>query len=116
MSVKPPRILAPRQAPSLGLATLEREMMEERAATLGRLTRAFEEALAAYTSFDAAPEAADERRAARRERLLDRAGEALWYFVVQREALGLRNTEAVLRELKVPMEMRLRMGALRRRI
>ena len=40
---------------------------------------------------------------ARRERLLDRAGEALWCFVVQREAFGLRNTEAVLRELQVPM-------------
>ena len=52
MNIKPPRILAPRAAP-LGLAALQDEMMQERAATLGRVTRAFEEALAAFRRFEA---------------------------------------------------------------
>jgi hypothetical protein len=113
VNVKPPRILAPRAAP-LGLASLQDEMMQERAATLGRLTRAFEEALAALVRFESESDANEAHWNVRRERLLDRAGEALWCFVVQREAVGLRNTEAVLRELQVPMAVRLRMGASRR--
>jgi hypothetical protein len=43
------------------------------------------------------------------------AGEALWYFVVQREVLGLRDSDAVMRELRVPREVRLRMGLNRQR-
>jgi len=113
VNIKPPRILAPRAAP-LGLATtLQDEMMQERAAALGRVTRAFEEALAAFMRFEAEASADGTPWNARRERLLDRAGEALWCFVVQREAFGLRNTEAVLRELRVPMAVRLRMGVAR---
>ena len=38
------------------------------------------------------------------------AGEALWYYVVQREACGLRDVEIVLREFRVPREVYLRMG------
>jgi hypothetical protein len=34
---------------------------------------------------------------------------------VQREACGLRNTEAVLRDYKVPAAVRLRMGVVRKR-
>ena len=112
MNIKPPRILAPRAA-SVGLAALHDEMMQERAATLGRVTRAFEEALAAFLRFEAETDLDQAHWSARRERLLDRAGEALWCFVVQREAFGLRNTEAVLRELRVPMAVRLRMGVAR---
>lgn len=107
-----PRILAPRLA-SLGLATLQDEIMQERAAALGRVTRAFEEALAAFLRLDDEPASGARDREVRRERLLDRAGEALWHFVVQREACGLRNTEGVLRELKVPPAVRLRMGVSR---
>ena len=112
MNIKPPRILAPRAAAS-GLAALHDEMMQERAAALGRVTRAFEEALAAFLRFEAEADPDQAHWSARRERLLDRAGEALWCFVVQREAIGLRNTEAVLRELQVPMIVRLRMGTTR---
>jgi hypothetical protein len=115
LSIKPPQILAPR-APPLPLNTLEVEMMQERAAALGRVTRAFEQALAAFKDFDATPDGRDDRqRHIRREYLLDAAAEALFAFVVQRESCGLRNTEAVLRELRVPSAVRLRMGAARRR-
>ena len=41
---------------------------------------------------------------------MDRAGQALWALVVQREACGLRDVESVLREYGVPREVYLRMG------
>jgi hypothetical protein len=93
---------------------LQHEIMQEKASTLGRLTQAFEKALAAFLAFEGSAQSdtgADEER----ERLLDEAGEALWSFVVQREACGLRNTEAVLREYRVPAAIRLRMGVTTRR-
>ncbi len=96
---------------------LQFEVLQEKASTLGRVTQAFEAALTALRDFDAGSEAEahagapDDRR---RETFVDVAAEALWYFVIQREACGLRNTEAVLREYRVPAAVRLRMGATRR--
>ena len=46
---------------------------------------------------------------------IDAVGKALWYLVVQREACGLRNTEAMLTEYRVPPAVRLRMGVARHR-
>jgi hypothetical protein len=112
MTLKPPGILAPRALPSV-IDTVAIEAMEEKAFTLARLTHNFERALAAYLDFVGS---ADRPTAGwRGERLLAEAGEALWYLVVQREACGLRNTEAVLREYRVPAAVRLRMGAVQRR-
>lgn len=45
-----------------------------------------------------------------RAALVAAAGEALWYYVVQREAIGLRDVDAVLREYRVAHEVYLRMG------
>jgi hypothetical protein len=116
MSLKPPQILAPRSLLRAEpvVNTLAAEFFEEKAATLGRLARAFESALAAWRAMEeeaAAGLCPSERR---RRRLLDEAADALWHFVVQREACGLKNTEAVLREYRVPAALRLRMGAIRR--
>jgi hypothetical protein len=112
MSTRPPRHLA---APAgTAIDVLQYELIEEKAATLGRLTRTFERAFAALRAFETAPcSHLDQRRAAEREALVDEAAEALWHFVVQREACGLRNTEAVLREYGVPAAVRLRMGVIR---
>jgi hypothetical protein len=111
VTLKPPQILAPRSAfRPLGLVnTLDAEIAEERASTLGRLTKAFEAALDAWRAAEA-EEGGGEAAARRRERLFEAAAEALWMFVVQRESCGLRNTEAVLREYGVPRAMQLRMG------
>jgi hypothetical protein len=115
MSLRPPKNTALYQANNI-LDPLQHEIMQEKASTLGRLTRDFEKALAALLEFDAARvSGADPHAAARRESLLDAAADALWWFVVQREACGLRNTEAVLREYRVPAAVRLRMGVVRRR-
>ena len=116
MSLKPPQILAPQsvhRAPPL-VSTLDAEILEEKAATLARLTRAFEVKLSAWRAAEAEAEAHGGCRAAGQDRLLDEAADALWHFVVQREACGLRNTQAVLSEYDVPAALRLRMGAARR--
>ena len=39
------------------------------------------------------------------------ASVALWHFIVQREACGLRDTRHVLRDYRVPPEVAARMGA-----
>ena len=85
---------------------LEYELVQEQAAALGRMGRALEAALDTLRAFDAAdPEDASARRA-----LVRAAGKALWMFVVQREACGLRDSRAVMREYNVPGEVMLYSG------
>lgn len=91
--------------------SVQAEIAQEKAAALGRVATRLEEALARLREFDAAPDAAGD--AAQRGRLVAAAGEALWYCVVQREACGLRDVEATLREYRVPREVYLRMGPVR---
>ena len=50
-----------------------------------------------------------------RARLVDAAAYALWNFVVQRECSGFRETEQVLKDYAVPVEVRAKMGATRPR-
>jgi hypothetical protein len=116
MSLKPPQILAPRSAMRAQpiVNTLDTEIFEEKAATLGRLTKAFETALSAWRAAEEEAEAGNPPAESRRGRLFEEAADALWLFVVQREACGLRNTEAVLREYGVPAALRLKMSAVRR--
>jgi hypothetical protein len=85
-------------------AAVEREFAQEKATTLGRLGRALELALLALSQVDAVGKD--------RERLLDEASLALWHFVVQREACGLRDFTYVLRDYRVPPEVAARMGAI----
>jgi hypothetical protein len=91
---------------------LEHELAQEKASALGRLGRALEAALAALAEFDAEPaDGASDRRTLRAS-LVAEASLALWYFVVQREACGLRDLRAVLRDYRVPAEVAARMGVL----
>jgi hypothetical protein len=97
---------------------LDYEIVQEKASALGRLGRGLEAALAALQTFDAAhpgPDCAAESEALAAERearqaLVSAAGQALWMFVVQREACGLRETRSVMRDYKVPAEVQERMG------
>ena len=93
---------------------LNDEFAQEKASALGRLGRALEAALAALARFDA-----DERRDTSpadvrqlRATLVAEASAALWHFVVQREACGLRDLRYVLRDYRVPSEVAARIGAL----
>ena len=102
-------------AASGGIDALQYEIAQERAAVLARLGRKLQAALERLEAYDAAAGAGAPADAAVRDALVGAAGEALWYFVVQREVLGLRDGDAVMRELRVPREVRLRMGLNRRR-
>ena len=92
---------------------LNYEVVQEQASALGRMGRALEAALAKLQEFDAAhprTEALPPAREARRTLVRD-AGHALWMFVVQREACGLRDSRGIMREYEVPGEVQLCMGA-----
>ena len=100
-----------KQLPADALAD---EFGREKASALGRLGRALEAALAALAEFDAGylreASAAEDRQL--RASLVAEASAALWHFVVQREACGLRDIRYVLRDYRVPSEVAARMGAL----
>ena len=95
-------------------AVLDYELAQEKAAALGRLGRALERSLAALAEFDARHPPGTERTAEakhQRTALISTAGTALWQFVVQREACGLRDGPQVFRLYGVPSEVIARMGA-----
>jgi uncharacterized protein DUF6665 len=92
---------------------LSYEIAQDQAAALGRMGRALEQALARLREFDAGHLRPDEPALARRARrtLVMEAGHALWMFVVQREACGLRDSRTLMRDYNVPGEVQRCMGA-----
>ncbi len=86
-------------------AALDYEIAQEKVSALGRHGRQLEAALAALRAFDA--EGEDPRP---REALVAEAACALWNFIVQREACGLRDGNRVMRDYGVPVEVIVRMG------
>jgi hypothetical protein len=90
---------------------LEYEIAQEQASALGRLGRRLETALAALADYDRTNGASDTARG----RLVREASDALWHYLVQREACGLRDPRPVLRDYRVPGEVFARMGAFSRR-
>jgi Family of unknown function (DUF6665) len=109
MTVRPPRSFTPNIWTKNPAATLDYEIAQEKASSLGRLGRGLEAALTALRAHDA--KELEGSREARRE-LVAEAGYALWLFVVQREALGLRDARQVMRDYAVPPEVQGRMGLL----
>jgi hypothetical protein len=79
------------------------EFRQEKASALGRLGRALEASLAALARFEAShPQAASTAGRQLRAKLVAEASVALWHFVVQREACGLRDLRYVLRDYRDP--------------
>lgn len=107
MSLRPPQ----GNSRNVQIVALDYEIVQEQASALGRLGRALEAALAALSDYDNAHAERDAARA----RLVQAASDALWYFVVQREACGLRDPRPVIRDYRVPAEVHARMGAIARR-
>jgi len=91
---------------------LDYEIVQEQAAALGRMGRALEAALARLAEFDAAHPRVGAPASVRQARraLVMEAGHALWMFVVQREACGLRDSRTVMRDYGVPDEVQRHMG------
>jgi uncharacterized protein DUF6665 len=103
MTLRPPQGNS-RKAP---VVALDYEIVQEQASALGRLGRALEAALAALADYDAAGPVSDGTR----KRMVQEASDALWCFIVQREACGLRDPRPVIRDYRVPAEVHARMGA-----
>lgn len=98
MPITPPTFRRPDRSAG---GPLEHEIAQEKAAALGRLGRGLERALAALAAFDAEhPEArCSEESRSLRTALVESAGHALWLFIVQRDACGLRDARTVIARL-----------------
>ena len=97
-------------------AALDYEIAQEQVSALGRVGRALETALAALAghvmpAHHTQANAAHTNDAAR-AKLVQDAGYALWCYMIQREAMGLRDPRPVLRDYRVPAEVQNRMGVL----
>jgi hypothetical protein len=92
---------------------LNYEIAHEKAIALGRMGRTLEKALAKLREFDAAHPRSGALASTQQARhfLVTQAGHALWMLVVQREACGLRDSRAMMRDYDVPGEVQQRMGA-----
>ena len=84
---------------------IDYEIIEEKAATLGRVTARLEATLAAL-------EAAEDP--ALRASLREEAAEWLWYVVVQREAIGVTHHDALFEAYRIPPAIRRIMGPRRK--
>ena len=111
MTVRPPQMYSSKEREG----ALGYEIAQEQAAALGRLGRALEAALAALSEHDGLQGLRQDRleqtaAGAVRAHLLREASNALWCFMVQREACGLRDQRAIMREYRVPADVQNRMG------
>jgi hypothetical protein len=88
------------------VVALDYEIAQEQASALGRLGRALEAALAALSDYDCT----HPQPTAQRAQLVADAADALWCFMVQREACGLRDPRPILRDYRVPAQVQNRMG------
>lgn len=111
MSVRPPKSLASKNVLKQDplTASLEHEVLAEKAATYGRLVQRLEKALKALREYE------DALSSPEHEALLNAAGRALWYVMIQRDLCGFRRHDLFYKELDIPAAVRLRMGVARSR-
>jgi len=101
-SLRLPQSFARRLGIDAGEAVLRYELLQEQAASLGRMGRKAEAALAALRAHEG-----DEGRA----EVLKAACDAAWCFLVQREVMGLRDRAQIVRDYDIPREVMVRLGA-----
>jgi len=95
-----PQSLLQRLGADSGEAALRYELVEEQAATLGRMGRKAEAALAALKAHEG-----DGRGEA-----VKAAADAVWCFLVQREVMGLRDRARIIADYDIPREVMARLG------
>jgi hypothetical protein len=90
-----------------GLESIEKEIAGEKAAALGRSGRKLKAALDKLRRFDedAGSSGRRGRGPSARSKLVEVAGEALWAYIVQREAVGLVDAEYIRKEYSVPADV-----------
>ena len=99
-SLRMPQSLTKRLRFETGEAVLQYELLEEQAASLGRMGEKLEAALAALRQAD------DVGRPA----ALRAAADACWCFFVQRDVMGLRDRAAVIAHYAIPRAVLNRIG------
>lgn len=99
--LRQPNISGLRPHPLTGDAVLEQEILSEQASSLGHAGRKAEAALARLTA---------EEEVSLEERLREAARAVHGYFI-QRELCGLRNHDAVIRDMRIPRKVLARLGA-----
>ncbi|MBS0360084.1 MAG: hypothetical protein JSR98_01785 [Proteobacteria bacterium] len=83
-----------------GESVLHHEIAQEQAASLGRMGRKCEAALAALRAHEG-----DDRA-----EVLAAAADAVWCFLVQREVMGLRDRAQLIADYRIPREVLARLG------
>lgn len=92
-----------RNVTGLEPAPLDAEILEEMASALGHAGRRAEKSLARLR----AHEGGDNSRAF----VLKEAADAVYHYFIQRELCGMRRHSDVIRELSIPREVLVRLGA-----
>jgi hypothetical protein len=100
-SLRMPQSLTRRLGVETGEAVLRYELLQEQAASLGRVGEKLETALAALREADEIV----------RPAALKAAAEACWCFFVQRDVMGLKDRAAVIAHYEIPREVLNRIGA-----
>lgn len=106
MSFRPPAFLLS-SSPGAAPTPLDIELAGEKADALGRAGRKAEEALAALAAARAA--GTDDL-----DTLRNRAADAVFGLMVQRELCGLRNQADMVRRYEIPADVMARVGVTRR--
>ena len=90
-----------------GVDSVEKEIAGEKAAAMGRSGRKLAAALEKLRRFDEEPASGRRGRGepSGRAKLVEAAGEALWAYIVQREAVGLIDADYIRKEYSVPSEV-----------
>ena len=96
-----PQSFARRLGVETGDAAFRHELLEEQAASLGRMGGKAQAAL----------ERLRDHQGEGRAEVLKAAADAVWCFFVQREVLGLRDRAAVIAQYDIPREVLARLGA-----
>jgi len=104
MSLRLPQNLGSSLRFETGASILDAEIQSEKAAALGRAGARAQQALERLED----PEVLAEEG---RDALLKQAADAVWKFFIQREACGMRDQSQVIRDLKIPRAVIVRLGA-----
>lgn len=107
MAVRAPKNAVSRYQAAEAGSPLSTEIAAEKAAALGRSAQRMRDALKAYGHAEDTADAEEAR---------DRAAAAVYGFLIQRELLGLRDREAVIRDYSIPSEVLARLGATAKRL
>jgi hypothetical protein len=114
MPLRPPSRSSAASVSGIAFDALGHEILAEKAAALGRAGERAELCvgrLNRHLAGETEQGATQEEREAVRKKLLREAADAVYAWFIQRELCGFRRHDAVIRDLKIPREVLVRLGA-----